>query len=61
MTYLLIGFADLPPDKKRLGWSTRMNIAAGAVKGLEYLHDKANPPDIYRDLNCSNILLGEGN
>ncbi|KAE8672010.1 Serine/threonine-protein kinase [Hibiscus syriacus] len=36
-----------------------MNIAAGAAKGLEYLHDKAKPPVIYRDLKCSNILLGE--
>ncbi|KAH9703380.1 serine/threonine-protein kinase PBL27 [Citrus sinensis] len=51
---------DLPPDKKRLDWTTRMRIAAGAAKGLEYLHDKANPPVIYRDLKCSNILLGEG-
>ncbi|XP_035539391.1 probable serine/threonine-protein kinase PBL7 isoform X2 [Juglans regia] len=50
---------DLPPDKKRLDWNTRMRIAAGAAKGLEYLHDKANPPVIYRDLKCSNILLGE--
>ncbi|KAK9123748.1 hypothetical protein Sjap_013350 [Stephania japonica] len=50
---------DLPPNKKRLDWNTRMKIAAGAAKGLEYLHDKANPPVIYRDLKCSNILLGE--
>ncbi|XP_026425757.1 probable serine/threonine-protein kinase PBL7 isoform X2 [Papaver somniferum] len=51
---------DPPPDKKRLDWKTRMKIAAGAAKGLEYLHDTANPPVIYRDLKCSNILLGEG-
>ena len=36
-----------------------MKIAAAAAKGLEYLHDKANPPVIYRDLKCSNILLDE--
>ncbi|KAL6657271.1 hypothetical protein ACP70R_005051 [Stipagrostis hirtigluma subsp. patula] len=51
---------DPSPDKPRLDWNTRMKIAAGAAKGLEYLHDKANPPVIYRDLKCSNILLGEG-
>nr|ACU18579.1 unknown [Glycine max] len=51
---------DIPPGKKQLDWNTRMKIAAGAAKGLEYLHDKANPPVIYRDLKCSNILLGEG-
>ncbi|XP_010558477.1 PREDICTED: serine/threonine-protein kinase CDL1-like isoform X2 [Tarenaya hassleriana] len=51
---------DLPPDREPLDWNTRMKIAAGAAKGLEYLHDKANPPVIYRDLKSSNILLGEG-
>ncbi|XP_051132312.1 probable serine/threonine-protein kinase PBL7 [Andrographis paniculata] len=51
---------DPVPGKKQLDWNTRMKIAAGAAKGLEYLHDKASPPVIYRDLKCSNILLGEG-
>ncbi|KAK6139135.1 hypothetical protein DH2020_027122 [Rehmannia glutinosa] len=51
---------DLPPDKEPLDWNTRMKIAAGAARGLEYLHDKANPPVIYRDFKSSNILLGEG-
>lgn len=37
-----------------------MKIAAGAARGLEYLHDKMKTPIIYRDLKCSNILLGEG-
>ncbi|XP_048136463.1 probable serine/threonine-protein kinase PBL7 [Rhodamnia argentea] len=50
---------DLPPNRKRLDWNTRMKIAAGAARGLEYLHDKLKPPIIYRDLKCSNILLGE--
>ncbi|KAH0463127.1 hypothetical protein IEQ34_007709 [Dendrobium chrysotoxum] len=51
---------DLPPEKQPLDWNTRMKIAAGAAKGLEYLHDKANPPVIYRDFKSSNILLDEG-
>ncbi|XP_077240532.1 serine/threonine-protein kinase PBL27-like [Tasmannia lanceolata] len=51
---------DIPPDKEALDWNTRMKIAAGAAKGLEYLHDKANPPVIYRDFKSSNILLDEG-
>ena len=37
-----------------------MKIAAGAARGLEHLHDKANPPVIYRDFKSSNILLDEG-
>lgn len=51
---------DIPPDKEPLDWNTRMKIAAGAAKGLEYLHDKANPPVIYRDFKSSNILLDNG-
>ena len=34
-----------------------MRIAVGAAKGIEYLHEVANPPVIYRDLKASNILL----
>ncbi|KAG5521763.1 hypothetical protein RHGRI_034101 [Rhododendron griersonianum] len=56
VTYAL----DLPPDKEPLDWNTRMKIAAGAAQGLEYLHDKANPPVIYRDFKSSNVLLDEG-
>uniref|UniRef100_A0A0A9DCM1 Protein kinase domain-containing protein n=1 Tax=Arundo donax TaxID=35708 RepID=A0A0A9DCM1_ARUDO len=51
---------DLAPHQEPLDWKTRMKIAAGAAAGLEYLHDKANPPVIYRDIKPSNILLGEG-
>ncbi|XP_010557300.1 PREDICTED: probable serine/threonine-protein kinase RLCKVII [Tarenaya hassleriana] len=50
---------DLHPGKKPLDWNNRMKIAAGAARGLEYLHDRMKPPLIYRDLKCSNILLGE--
>lgn len=53
-------FADLVPDREPLDWNTRMKVAAGAARGLEYLHDKANPPVIYRDLKSSNILLDVG-
>ncbi|MCL7030675.1 hypothetical protein MKW94_022973 [Papaver nudicaule] len=51
---------DLPPTKEPLDWNMRMKIAAGAAKGLEYLHDRANPPVIHRNLKLSHILLGEG-
>ncbi|KAI3461484.1 hypothetical protein Pfo_018147 [Paulownia fortunei] len=47
-------------NRKVLDWNTRIKIAAGAAEGLEYLHNKMKPPVIYRDLKCSNILLGEG-
>ncbi|KAB1210162.1 hypothetical protein CJ030_MR6G022648 [Morella rubra] len=48
---------DIAPGQKPLDWFTRMKIALQAAKGLEYLHDKADPPVIYRDLKSSNILL----
>uniref|UniRef100_A0A199UA24 non-specific serine/threonine protein kinase n=1 Tax=Manihot esculenta TaxID=3983 RepID=A0A199UA24_MANES len=50
---------DLLPEQKALDWFSRMRIALGAAKGLEYLHDNANPPVIYRDMKSSNILLDE--
>jgi len=49
--------SDLPQDKEPLSWSSRMKIAVGAARGLEYLHCKADPPVIYRDLKSANILL----
>ncbi|XP_023527639.1 probable serine/threonine-protein kinase PBL7 isoform X2 [Cucurbita pepo subsp. pepo] len=51
---------DISPGTKVLDWNTRMKIATGAARGLEYLHDKASPPVIYRDLKSSNILLDKG-
>ncbi|GAB4849635.1 Probable serine/threonine-protein kinase pbl23 [Ancistrocladus abbreviatus] len=50
---------DIPPNKPPLDWITRMKIAEGAARGLEYLHETANPPVIYRDFKASNILLDE--
>ncbi|CAL5192974.1 unnamed protein product [Lathyrus oleraceus] len=50
---------DLFPDKEPLDWNTRMMIAAGAARGLNYLHHEAKPSVIYRDLKSSNILLDE--
>ncbi|KAG5083000.1 hypothetical protein JHK84_053038 [Glycine max] len=51
---------DVSPDEEPLDWNTRMMIAFGAAKGLNYLHHEAKPSVIYRDLKSSNILLDEG-
>lgn len=56
---LEICLPDLTPNRKPLDWSTRMKIAEGAARGLEYLHERAEPPVIYRDFKASNILLDE--
>ncbi|KAM0900658.1 hypothetical protein ACQ4PT_020491 [Festuca glaucescens] len=50
---------DNTADQIPLSWYGRMKIAHGTAKGLEYLHEKANPPVIYRDLKSPNILLDE--
>lgn len=36
-----------------------MKIAYGTAQGLEFLHEKADPPVIYRELKPSTILLDE--
>ncbi|KAJ3672324.1 hypothetical protein LUZ60_007045 [Juncus effusus] len=48
---------NVPPNRTPLDWNIRMKIAVGAARGLTYLHEKVNPPVIYRDLKSSNILL----
>ncbi|KAK4746358.1 hypothetical protein SAY87_012670 [Trapa incisa] len=50
---------ELKAGARPLDWRTRMKIALGAAKGLEYLHEKADPPVIYRDFKASNILLDD--
>ncbi|KAJ9545452.1 hypothetical protein OSB04_025159 [Centaurea solstitialis] len=50
---------DIPPEKEPLDWMTRMKIASGAAQAMEYLHEKINPPVLYRNFKSTNILLDE--
>ncbi|KAK7263752.1 hypothetical protein RJT34_31349 [Clitoria ternatea] len=43
----------------RLDWIGRLKIALDIARGLDYLHEHANPPIIHRDIKSSNILLDE--
>ncbi|XAR61470.1 Non-specific serine/threonine protein kinase [Bertholletia excelsa] len=40
-----------------LSWAQRVKIAVGAAKGLEYLHEQAEPHIIHRDIKSSNVLI----
>jgi pto-interacting protein 1 len=40
-----------------LDWMQCVKIAVGAARGLKYLHEKAQPPIIHRDIKSSNVLL----
>ncbi|PWZ33819.1 Serine/threonine-protein kinase PBL27 [Zea mays] len=53
------GNAAPEQEQRALSWETRMRVALGAARGLEYLHETANPPVIYRDLKSSNVLLDD--
>ncbi|KAL1818098.1 hypothetical protein DCAR_0522621 [Daucus carota subsp. sativus] len=40
-----------------LSWNQRVKIAYGAARGLEFLHEKVQPPIVHRDVRSSNVLL----
>ncbi|XP_048228923.1 proline-rich receptor-like protein kinase PERK9 [Ricinus communis] len=40
-----------------LNWAARVKIAAGAARGIAYLHEDCHPRVIHRDIKSSNILL----
>ncbi|XP_051188809.1 PTI1-like tyrosine-protein kinase 1 [Lolium perenne] len=42
-----------------LDWMQRVKIAIDTAKGLEYLHEKAQPSIVHRDIRSSNVLLFE--
>ncbi|XWS19205.1 hypothetical protein CRYUN_Cryun32bG0111100 [Craigia yunnanensis] len=42
---------------KPLTWNTRIRIALGAARAVEYLHDICSPPIVHKNIKSSNILL----
>lgn len=43
----------------QLDWVRRLMITLGSARGLQYLHELADPPIIHRDIKSTNILLDE--
>ncbi|KAF7840593.1 chitin elicitor receptor kinase 1-like [Senna tora] len=44
-------------EREALSWSSRMQIALDAARGLEYIHEHTVPVYIHRDIKSSNILI----
>ncbi|MCD7470975.1 hypothetical protein HAX54_011232 [Datura stramonium] len=42
---------------KPLTWNTRVRIALGAARALEYLHEVCSPPYLHRNIRTANIVL----
>jgi serine/threonine protein kinase len=45
--------------KKKLSWNTRVSMALGAARALEYLHEVCEPPIIHRNFKSANVLLDD--
>ncbi|XP_059277011.1 protein STRUBBELIG-RECEPTOR FAMILY 3-like [Lycium ferocissimum] len=45
--------------KTQLSWNTRIRMALGAARALEYLHEVCEPPIIHRNFKSANLLLDD--
>ncbi|XP_062199978.1 protein STRUBBELIG-RECEPTOR FAMILY 5-like [Phragmites australis] len=58
MSGSLYEFLHLSDDySKPLTWDTRVRIALGTARALEYLHEVCSPSVIHKNIKASNVLL----
>ncbi|XP_058767406.1 protein STRUBBELIG-RECEPTOR FAMILY 5-like isoform X2 [Vicia villosa] len=51
-------FLHLSDDfSKPLTWNTRIRIALGTARAVEYLHESCSPPLVHKNIKSANILL----
>lgn len=44
---------------QKLPWITRIHMALGAARALEYLHEVCHPPVVHRNFKAANVLLDD--
>ncbi|CAN8305554.1 unnamed protein product [Cochlearia groenlandica] len=44
---------------KKLTWNTRINVALGASRALQFLHEVCQPPVVHQNFKSSKVLLDE--
>ncbi|KAG8387811.1 hypothetical protein BUALT_Bualt02G0059900 [Buddleja alternifolia] len=55
----LIDDGEVSKTHNQVRFCQRVKIAFGAAKGLEYLHEKAQPPSIHGDFQSSNVMISD--
>ncbi|KAL5976205.1 hypothetical protein ACLOJK_020535 [Asimina triloba] len=53
------GLHSSEEHKKKLSWDVRIQIAIGAAKALEYLHEVCQPPVMHCSVSSANLLLDD--
>ncbi|XP_043724119.1 probable LRR receptor-like serine/threonine-protein kinase At1g74360 [Telopea speciosissima] len=50
----------LLPDRTKLTWQMRLEVATDVARALVYLHHECFPAIVHRDVKASNVLLDKG-
>ncbi|ONK75944.1 uncharacterized protein A4U43_C03F22210 [Asparagus officinalis] len=45
--------------REKLSWNARLQVALGAARALEYLHEVCQPPTVHQEFGPNNILIND--